>query len=164
MLGIVKSGGDGNRKNKHSCIERGSGMTSPHPTIRHGVPPVCACSVARSCLTLLCPWDFPGKNSGVGCHFLLQGIFLTQGPNLRLLHLLHWHVDSLLLGHLGSLWLPCQGYLKAEGPQEPPWWVSFRQGAGGATTWQISWPSAPRHSPICPGAKPSCQGESGVCG
>ena len=28
---------------------------------------------------LLCPWDFPGKNTGVGCHSLLQGIFLTQG-------------------------------------------------------------------------------------
>ena len=27
---------------------------------------------------LLCPWDSPGKNTGVGCHFLLQGIFLTQ--------------------------------------------------------------------------------------
>ena len=27
---------------------------------------------------LLCPWDFPGKNAGVGCHFLLQGIFLTR--------------------------------------------------------------------------------------
>ena len=26
-----------------------------------------------------CPWDFPGKNTGVGCHFLLQGIFLIQG-------------------------------------------------------------------------------------
>ena len=35
---------------------------------------------------LLCPWDFPGKNTGVGCHFLLQGIFLTQGSNLSLLH------------------------------------------------------------------------------
>ena len=34
----------------------------------------------------LCPWDFPGKNSGAGCHFLLQGIFLTQGLNLGLLH------------------------------------------------------------------------------
>ena len=32
------------------------------------------------------PWDFPGKNTGVGCHFLLQGIFLTQGSNLGLLH------------------------------------------------------------------------------
>ena len=27
-----------------------------------------------------CPWNFPGKNTGVGCHFLLQGIFPTQGP------------------------------------------------------------------------------------
>ena len=27
------------------------------------------------------PWDFPSKNTGVGCHFLLQGIFLTQGLN-----------------------------------------------------------------------------------
>ena len=35
---------------------------------------------------LLCPWDFPGKNTGVGCHFLLQGIFLTQGSNPGLLH------------------------------------------------------------------------------
>ena len=35
---------------------------------------------------LLCPWDFPGKSTGVGCHFLLQGIFLTQGSNPGLLH------------------------------------------------------------------------------
>ena len=35
---------------------------------------------------LLCPWDFPGKNSGRGCHFLLQGIFPAQGSNLGLPH------------------------------------------------------------------------------
>ena len=35
---------------------------------------------------LLYPWDFPGKITGVGCHFLLQGIFPTQGLNLGLLH------------------------------------------------------------------------------
>ena len=35
---------------------------------------------------ILCPWDFPGKNTGVGCHFLLQGIFPTQGYNSCLLH------------------------------------------------------------------------------
>ena len=35
---------------------------------------------------LLCPWDSQGKNTGVGCHFLLQGIFLTQGSNPGLLH------------------------------------------------------------------------------
>ena len=44
---------------------------------------------------LLCPWDFSGKNTRVGCHFLLQGIFPTFQ---QLLHLLHWQVDSLLLG------------------------------------------------------------------
>ena len=39
---------------------------------------------------------------GVGCHFLLQGIFLTQGLNPRLLRLLRWQVDSLPLSHLES--------------------------------------------------------------
>ena len=38
---------------------------------------------------LLCPWDFPGKNIGVDCHAQLQGIFLTQESNPRLLCLLH---------------------------------------------------------------------------
>ena len=38
---------------------------------------------------LLCPWDFPGKSTGVGCHFLLQGIFLIQGLKPCLLYLLH---------------------------------------------------------------------------
>ena len=51
---------------------------------------------------LLCPWDFLGKNTRVGCHFLLQEIFSTQGSNLCLLlgrHLLHWQADSLPLSH-----------------------------------------------------------------
>ena len=38
---------------------------------------------------LLCTWDSPGKNTGMGIHFLLQGIFPTQGSNPRLLCLLH---------------------------------------------------------------------------
>ena len=41
---------------------------------------------------LLCPWDYLGKNTGVGCHFLLQGIFPSQGSNPGLLH---WQGDSL---------------------------------------------------------------------
>ena len=44
---------------------------------------------------LLCSWDSPGKNTGVGCHFLLKGIFPTQELNPYLLCLLHWQVDSL---------------------------------------------------------------------
>ena len=66
--------------------------------------------VTKSCPTLCDPMDysppgssvhgvFPGKNTGVGCHFLLQGIFPDQGLNL---HLLPWQVDSLLLNYLGS--------------------------------------------------------------
>ena len=55
----------------------------------HGLEPI----------RLLCPWDFPDKNTGVGCHFLLQGIFMTQGSNPCLLH---WQADSLPLHHLGS--------------------------------------------------------------
>ena len=55
------------------------------------------------CLTLcnpkaLCAWDFPGKNTGVGCHFLLQGIFPTHGLKPCLL-LSKWIL--LPLGHLG---------------------------------------------------------------
>ena len=46
---------------------------------------------------LLCPWDSPGKNTGVSCHALLQGTFPTQGLNLHLSHLLHWQVGSLPL-------------------------------------------------------------------
>ena len=53
-------------------------------------------------VTNLCPSNFPGKNTGMGCHFLLQGIFSIQGSNLCLLHPLHWQADSLPLGHLGS--------------------------------------------------------------
>ena len=39
--------------------------------------------------------EYPGKNTGEVCHFLLQGIFPTQGSNPRFLCLLHWQADSL---------------------------------------------------------------------
>ena len=51
---------------------------------------------------LLYSWNFPGKNTGVGCHFPLQGIFLTQGSNPCLLRLLCWQMGSLLPNHQGS--------------------------------------------------------------
>ena len=59
---------------------------------------------------LLCPWNFLGKNTGVGCHFLLQGIFPTQRTNPCLWSPLHWQAASLPLHHLGSpesLWYCC---------------------------------------------------------
>ena len=60
----------------------------------------CYCLVTKLCPTLLCPhglwparalcpWDFRGKNTGVGCHFFLQGVFPTQGLNPHVLCLLH---------------------------------------------------------------------------
>ena len=48
---------------------------------------------------LLCPWDSPGKSTGVGCYSLLQGIFPTQGWNPSLLH---WQEDSLPLAPPGK--------------------------------------------------------------
>ena len=46
---------------------------------------------------LLCPWDSTGKNTGVDCHALLQGIFPIQGSNPHLLNLLRWQAGSLPL-------------------------------------------------------------------
>ena len=47
-------------------------------------------------------WDSPGKNIGVGCYALLQGIFLTQGSNS---HLLYWQMDSLPLSYLLNFYI-----------------------------------------------------------
>ena len=61
----------------------------------------CHCLAAKLCLTLCGPMDYSlpvssahGVAIVVGCHFLLQGIFPSQGSNL---YLLHWQVDSLPL-------------------------------------------------------------------
>ena len=68
-------------------------VTQLYPTLwnPHGLYPT----------RLLCPWDFPGKNTGMGSYSLLQGIFLTQGSNPSLLHCrqILYH-----LGHQGSSW------------------------------------------------------------
>ena len=72
---------------------------------------VLTCSVTSNSLRphelwptrLLCPWDFPGKNAGAGCHFLLlQEIFPTQGTSLCLLRLLYWQAGSLPLALPGK--------------------------------------------------------------
>ena len=73
---------------------------------------VCVCSVVSGSLKLhglqparlLCPWDFPGKNTGVGCRILLQGIFPTLGSNLRPLSPA---LAGFPLSHLGSPFYSC---------------------------------------------------------
>ena len=72
-----------------ACLLSCSGMSNSWRL--HGLQP------AR----LLCSWDFPGNSAGVGCHFLLQGILLTQGLNLSLLHY------GQILYHLRHQGSPC---------------------------------------------------------
>ena len=94
------------------------------------------CSMcAHSCPTLCGPMDcspldssahavFQSRTMEWGCHFLLQGIFLTQGSNPCLLRLLHWQADSLQLVPPGksmcAIWglknffLPCKIHRKIE--------------------------------------------------
>ena len=82
---------------------------------------------------LLSPWNFPGKNTGVGSHPLLQGIFPTQGSNLGLLH---YRQTLYHLSHLGSPSSEQMGEL---------WQVSHQQLNGWfrvllANTW-FHWPT-----------------------
>ena len=90
---------------------------------------VTPCTVAcRALLSTL----FPGKITGVGCHFLLQGIFLTQGSNPSLFCLLHWQEESFSLCHL-ECHLGIWGYASSDSKEtltvevglnssSPPWW------------------------------------------
>ena len=57
-------------------------------------------------------WSIPVKNTRVGCHFLLQGIFPTQGSNPYLLCLLRWQADALSLSFLGSPSTCCEAWGK----------------------------------------------------
>ena len=79
-----------------------SSRTAPFLSFAHMAH--CACSIVSNSLrphglyplprpAPRSPWDFPGKNTGAGCHFLLQRIRLTQGWNLHLLCLLYWLVS-----------------------------------------------------------------------
>ena len=85
---------------------------------------VCVCVCAHACtrsvvsnplkpygleLTrLLCSQNFPGKNTGVGHHFLFQGIFPPEGSNPCFLCLLHLAGRFFTICHLGSLWSLCR--------------------------------------------------------
>ena len=107
----------------HSILNAWSqlGNNNDHTSIyskRESHAPCCCCLVTKLWPT---PWDpmdcsllassvhgtFPGKNTGAGCHFHLQGIFPIQGLHPRLLH---WQADSLPLCHLVPPWFPTQGF------------------------------------------------------
>ena len=122
-LGRSLEGGHGDPV-QYSCLEnpmdRGARETTDHShkeldmtdacTHAHHLKEVQFSSVTQSCPTLcdpadcsptrlLSPWDSPGKNTGLGCHFLLQGIFQMQGSNPGLPHC---RQTLLPLSHEGS--------------------------------------------------------------
>ena len=81
-----------NLKEEQACI---------HAKLSHSCPTLCDptdCSPPGSSVH----GDFPGKNTAVGCHALLQGVFLTQGSNPYLLHLQRWQAASLPLAPHGK--------------------------------------------------------------
>ena len=87
---------------------------------------------------LLCPWDSPGKNTGVGCHFLLLGILPTQGSNQGLQHC---RQTLYRLSHQGShvgalnkdIWfLSCRGF--SDSTRVMPLCISMKEGC----LWSLS--------------------------
>ena len=91
----------------------------------------CCCFVAKSCLTLLgphglqparllCPWDFPGKSTGVGCCFLLQG---SPDPGIK-------PASAALAGG---------GFFTSEPPGKPGSGVKFKQVVWLAVSWFYLW-------------------------
>ena len=105
--GSGRSPGEGNGNPlQYSCLENPMEPGRLQSTGSQRVGHDWATSLSFSCLVmsnsfvtpwavatrLFCPWNFPGKNIGVGCHFLLQGNFPTQGLNPHILRLLHFRL------------------------------------------------------------------------
>ena len=101
-ISFCKSGGRGrgkNRGNIHACAVCCAESPQSYQTLCHPVD----CSLPGSRVH----GDSPGKNTGVDCHALLQGIIPTQGSNLHLLCLLHWQAGSVPLAAPGPVKYPC---------------------------------------------------------
>ena len=93
----------------HDCQDHSSW---PLVTILATLPlpfPACMCMLSLQSMDyrppVSCPWDSPGKNTGVGCHLLLHGILPTQESNPHLLWLLHCQAGSLPLAPPGKPFL-----------------------------------------------------------
>ena len=113
---------------------------------------MCVCSVTRLWPTLCdpvdCsppgspPWNFPGMNTAVGCHFLLQGIFPTEEWNL---HLLHWQVAP---SPPAPRWMP----IKKERADKPVWCLCSR----GKPTPNTAWIRCSGEHPLNHGRRHDC--------
>ena len=93
--------------NTLTWVKIGYFSTSQEEASCHYLKRVLSAKLLQLCLTLCDPMDcsLPGSSvlcPGVGCHFLLQGIFQTQGSNRCLVCLLHWQVGFYHQRHLGT--------------------------------------------------------------
>ena len=104
---------------------------------------------------VLCPWDFPGRSKGVGCHFLFQGISQAQGSNLRLLN---WQAGSLPLSHQGRPFLSYRGWVFMEGVGG----ASHRGAGRGAVSGGRARQGFLARCPLTLHAQPSSEGLCGV--
>ena len=84
-------------------------------------------TVARA--RLLCPWNSPGQNTGVGCHFLLQRVFLTQGSNPGL------ECCKQILYHLSYQGSPLAPQPESN-PHPQPWKAVLTTGPPGKSQWR----------------------------
>ena len=127
---------------------------------------MCMCVSAQLCLTLqppglyptrlFCPWDFPGKNTAVGCHFLLQGgLSLTQGSSPHHLWFLHGQAGSWPRAPPGKprpTWCPWQTDSESKCPGHGARLLLVASSASLCTgfSWKERYPSAslPSHKGI----------------
>ena len=93
---------------------------------------------------LLCPGDSPGKNTGVGCHALLQRLFPTQGSDPSLLHLLHWLLGSSPLAPPGKVKVKS---LSRVWLFATPWTVAYQAPLSLGFSRQEYWSGLPFPSP-----------------
>ena len=100
--GSVSERGEGDVHTPYAYGGEGDVHTPYAYVCMHSVVSDSFCGPTDWPVRLLCPWDSPGKDTGVGCHFLLWGIFPTQGSNLHLFCLLHRQAGSLPLAPPGK--------------------------------------------------------------
>ena len=91
---------------------------------------------------VLCPWNFPGKNTGVGCHFPLRG---SSWPRDQTLIFLNWQVGSLPLRHLAQPACQCRRPKRRKRCRFYIWdgKISWRRSWQPILSWRIPWAEEP---------------------
>ena len=142
-----------------NCLPREDSLCLPvlcgiSGLIASSAPSLVYAKSLQSCLTLCDPTDCgppgssvhgdsTGKHTGVGCHFLLQGIFPTQGLNPHLLNLLHWQAGSLPLVPPQKPRVSSQeSYFSREIPKRSRWSSYMAEGPE-KSPWRV-WQEGPR--------------------